>query len=232
MSGRLVDAILVARDLYKRYPQICSVRLPRHELGNDDQYAERGIAVQENVEGKFSILEAVKDSCAKERGIDSFGITIIPVPVEIASVVHGEDGKPKSGDRVMRSILQRYQSHAEIRYVDNLNECWRRFAVCKELAHLVMDENQGMRAATVEDQLAMAYAISNDAKPDVELSSEQFAWFVAAELLLPAIDRTELRIRKANGESDLSIARSYRAPFTIVNMLFDTPYGELSNNLP
>ncbi len=141
MSGRLVDAILVARDLLQRYPQICDTRLSRHELGEDSQFASRGIAVRESVgDGKFSILSAVENSCAEAQAIDSYGITIIPVPVNVVSVVISDNGEPKSGDRVMRSILQRYQSHAVIRYVDNLNECWKRFVVCKELSHLIMGE--------------------------------------------------------------------------------------------
>ncbi len=233
MSGRLVDAILVARDLLTRYPDISEFRLPPHELGIESDFAERGIAVQEPAaDGKRSILDAVRDDCAKSQGIDSFGITIIPVPSEVAAVVIAEDGRPKGGDKVMRSILQRYQSHAVIRYVDNLNECWKRFAVCKELSHLIMGDDQGLRAVSVEQQLAMAYAIGNDAKPDLDLSGEQFAWFVAAELMLPRCDRDELHRRKATGESELSIARSYRAPRSIVNMFFDTAYGDLSNSMP
>lgn len=232
MSGRLVDAILVARDLLQRYPQICDARLARHELGEDNQFAARAIAVRETAgEGAHSILSAVESSCAQAQAIDSYGITIIPVPASIVSVVISDNGEPKSGDRVMRSILQRYQSHAVIRYVDNLNECWKRFVVCKELSHLIMGEADGERAVNVEQQLAMAYAICNDAKADMDLSGEQFAWFVAAELLLPAGDRHEVLSRKAGGESTLSIARSYRTPTAIVNMLFDTPYGELSNGM-
>jgi hypothetical protein len=94
-----------------------------------------------------------------------------------------------------------------------------------------MEDEHGTRATAVEDQLAMAYAICNDAKPDMELSGEQFAWFVAAELLLPICDRPEMCARKNGGESDLSIARSYRVPSAIINMFFDTPYGKISNGL-
>ncbi len=131
----------------------------------------------------------------------------------------------------MRSLLLRYGTKAEIRFVDALNDCWKRFVVCKELAHLIMGEGNGTRAESVEEQLAMAYAICNDAKPETELSGEQFAWFVAAELLLPFGDRAEMKARKIGGETDLSIARSYWAPSAIISMLFDTPYGEISNNL-
>ncbi len=51
--------------------------------------------------------------------------------------------------RDLKSRLLRYKNHATIRYARNLNLCWRRFVICKELAHLAFDK---------EDQFTSDYA--------------------------------------------------------------------------
>lgn len=227
MHGRIVDAILVARDLVAHYPEIVANRLDPHPAGPEGDAARRGVAIT-HPQGSTTILEAVRDRAAKMRGLEKFQIDIIPVPAKIVGIVQTEEGQIRSGDRIMRSLLLRYGNRAIIKYVDNLNECWQRFVICKELAHLVMGDDQGERATSVAEQIAMAYAICNDVKPEQELSGEQFAWFVAAELMLPHADRLELSKRKELGEATISIARSYWTPVAILNLLFDTQYGNIS----
>jgi Zn-dependent peptidase ImmA (M78 family) len=168
---------------------------------------------------------------AAMAGAPKFEIRTIMVPATVATVVRGEDGELKSPDRIMRSVLQRYRTSAIIRLLDNLNPCWTRFVICKELAHLIMGEANGARAQNMREQITMAYEIGKSARPDADLSGEQFAWFVAAELMLPIQDRDEFVRRMRSNEDRMSIARSYWVPKAVIDLFSETPYGEVSSSL-
>src|SRR5882724_5124774 len=48
--------------------------------------------------------------------------------------------RPKKWDkRYVAGMLLRYDDHADIIYSMDQSTCWRRFVVCKELAHLLID---------------------------------------------------------------------------------------------
>lgn len=233
MSGRLSDAILVARDVYKRFPLVLASRLDQHgQLAAGTTLGARGVRVFEAApDGSPTIKDVSKIYAAEHRGVEAYDVETIIIPHAVATVVRGEDGEMKSPERIMRSVLSRYQTRAEIRLLDNLNHCWTRFAIAKELAHVIMDDAQGARAQTIGQQIKMAYTITRTARPDVELTSEQFAWFVASELMLPINDRDELLRRQRAGEDTMSLARSYWVPKYILDQLFETAYGALSNEL-
>lgn len=230
MSGRLADAILVGRDLLKRNPQILDVRLPSHpQLDATCGRPSAGVPVFEHIAGGSSIEAAVQAQASLEHG-GEYRIVRKEIPADAASVP-SEDGDSKSADRIIRSILLRYETRADILIVDNLNPCWKRFALCKEFAHLIMDDSKGVRAMSVEKQIADAMDIARSPDPDTELSSEAFAWFTAVEMLLPIADRKSFMARHGAGEDHLTLARSYWVPRAIVDLFFRTPYLEVSNSI-
>lgn len=58
--------------------------------------------------------------------------------------------------------------HARIRYSSGLNFCWRRFAVCKEMFHAIIDEEPGTRVASVADLLKLAEMLVSHPSASVE----------------------------------------------------------------
>ena len=165
------------------------------------------------------------------RGLDTYPITVTTVPEAAAMVVIGEDGKPKAPDRVMRSLLERGVASADILVLSSLNTCWNRFAICKEAAHTIMEDGQGIRATSVDQQIQMAYSMSLSQWLARDLTGEEFAYVIATELLLPWADREEFLTRHRTGEPTMELARSYWVPKIIVDMFFETPFGEISNNV-
>lgn len=232
MSGRLADAILVGRDLLNRYPDILSRRLqPHSKLEANCSRPEVGVPVFEELgPGALSIGEAVRRQASITNDCE-FRIERVDVPAEVATIKAGEDGSAKTPDRIIRSTLLRYRSRAEILIVDNLNPCWKRFAMCKEYAHLIMDETHGVKALTVAQQIADAMDIARSPDPAKELSSEAFAWFAAVELMLPFADRQNLMARQGAGESHMTLARSYWVPRAIIDLFFNTDYLKTSNGI-
>lgn len=231
MSGRLADAIVVARELLMRFPEVLSVRMGAHPLVGECSNPAAGVAVFENLgEGAMSLEEAVRCHASSVSG-SNYEIRKTDVPADVASIPSGEDGRDKTPDRIIRSILLRYPQHAHILIVDNLNACWKRFAMCKEFAHLIMDEGDGHRAMSVAEQIDFAMDIARSPDPHQELTGEAFAWFTAVELLLPITDRTNLMARHGAGEDHITLARSYWVPRPIIDMFFGTPYLQVSNSL-
>lgn len=229
MSGRAVDAILVARDIYARNATLLTERLPRHPFQVAGS-SSRGVRVNEPGQAP-TLLQAIMETSAQMRGLGSYPITVTEVPEEVAMVVTGEDGKPKAPDRIMRSLLERSQASAAILVLSSLNICWNRFAICKEAAHTIMEDGQGVRATSVEQQIKMAYSMSPDQWLARQLTGEEFAYVIATELLLPWADREDFLRRHRTGEPTTELARSYWVPKVIVDMFFETPFGQISNDV-
>lgn len=231
MSGRLADAILVARSVHDNFPDLLSKRISIHPtMDAGSPFSTRGVPVNESGTPN-TIRNSIQTMAAKSSPSNNYDLKIVMIPAKVALVVRDDGGEMKSPDRIIRSILQRYPSRATIRILDNLNPCWTRFVICKELAHLIMGDGQGARAQSLNQQLSMAYAISNNAKPETELSGEQFAWFVAAELMMPRIDRDEFLNRHNSGEDPMMIARSYWIPRALLDLFVDKSYAEISAGL-
>ena len=78
----------------------------------------------------------------------------IPLPVSVEKTLIPQVAKLKSapgkpfaitthrkawGNEKFMGLLLRYPEEAQILYSVNLNVCWTRFVICKEVAHLLID---------------------------------------------------------------------------------------------
>ena len=127
MSGRLADAIVVARDFLNRHQSVLNQRMSTHPfLVANAGVHSAGVAVFESLgEGALSIEQAVRrDLASSAKG--AYDLTCIDIPAAEASIDSGEEGGTKTPDRIIRSVLLRYPTRARILMVDNLNPCWKR----------------------------------------------------------------------------------------------------------
>jgi Zn-dependent peptidase ImmA (M78 family) len=130
--------------------------------------------------------------------------------------------------RYMQGLLLRYQDKAEIIYSSSLNTCWRRFVVCKELAHLLIDTEQ---THFTQDPVALVHELINDVpvmEVDDDVNSERWAMIAAIEMILPWCLRGQLNELSTEGLSDLQIAQQFRVPEKIVNLLLRSKYRDIS----
>lgn len=118
----------------------------------------------------------------------------------------------------------------EVFYSQELNYCWQRFVICKELCH-ALEEGDDTRVNTIEDLDKLVEALILPPEASVQLSgfapfnAERFAELAALELLCPRRDRKAL-MRSSNYSemSEMQIATLFRIPTQFVALLFDKRY--------
>jgi hypothetical protein len=135
-----------------------------------------------------------------------------------------------------RSVVFRYARSAKIIHSKTLNPCWRRFSICKELAHIDSDQEEDFTTAysafapyLVADAAFISDAIPSDLVRPV--LSEQLAYFFALETLLPWELRDQLVKMRDNGKSDFEIATFCKVPEQIVALALHSSYTEASARL-
>lgn len=126
------------------------------------------------------------------------------------------------------AMLHRYQSSANVIYGKNLNVCWSRFVICKELVHLALDSEP---SHYTKDVLGLIHGLINNVdllSLDDELGSEKVAFITAVEVLLPWKLRGELYKMDADGLPDKDIACKWRVPEKIVSFLLRSSFRAFS----
>lgn len=119
----------------------------------------------------------------------------------------------------IRGQLIRREANATIIVSKQQSRCWKRFVICKELAHLLIDDDDDTRTTDMESHIQ---GLTSDAKQfnfDDALGSEYDAIILAAEILVPWIDRENLKSMLAAGKTPNEIAHFYKVPEKIIDMI-------------
>lgn len=118
---------------------------------------------------------------------------------------------------------------AKIQFARNQNTCWRRFGVCKELFHCMIDQQMSDRVSTIEnlrtltEQLVADTTVITGAFPPID--KEQQAEFLALETLLPVEHRLVLETRLRTGDLTVfAIADRFKIPEFYVRLAFQQSY--------
>lgn len=129
------------------------------------------------------------------------------------------------------SALFRYPQRALILYAGSLNICWRRFALCKELAHLLIDDKGGRHFST-DGEAIISELITQipHLEPESEMSSEMVTVLIAMEILLPWRQRRAL-LETSRWHSDAHLALRCRVPEKFIHHLLHTDYLPFSQSL-
>jgi len=115
---------------------------------------------------------------------------------------------------------------ADICIVSDLNYCWERYVLCKELFHVLIDK-EAYRNMNIEEHLketTIAFP-NDDSKPKPAVQVEVLAEMAAMEFLLPY----ECRLKELNGENKgnfLAIAEKYKVPQLLVERYLSLGYME------
>lgn len=81
----------------------------------------------------------------------------------------------------------------DICYVSDLEHDWRRFVVCKELFHILLDQESYRDMDILEHVLALTtYFPQDDSKPRASVVAEFLAEVAAMEFLLPRVARLQV----------------------------------------
>lgn len=128
-------------------------------------------------------------------------------PVTILEI---SDSKIDKVETIKGSYLALAGSYV-ICLVEDLNECWRRFVVCKELFHVLFDnpEFENMELSShIEDCVSETPAVEDTPQA---AQSEFLAEYSAMEFLFPYSDRLAI-ISTGEAIDYLATAKHYRIP--------------------
>ncbi|NYE26116.1 ImmA/IrrE family metallo-endopeptidase [Pigmentiphaga litoralis] len=119
--------------------------------------------------------------------------------------------------QIIKGFYLAREDYLEIVILEDLNDCWERFVLCKELFHAFIDCDE-YRNMDLKVQAAGIYPVfaADPAAVDAILSvdAEYLAEIAAIEFLLPFSER---KACLAAGRSTDSIAEQYKIPAVMVD---------------
>lgn len=130
------------------------------------------------------------------------------------------------------SFFVKYDDHYDIVYLRDLNKCWKRFAICKELFHAILDDPSNCNSNIASHVNSMfAIEIARDVTREGRATEmETVAEIAAAEYLFPYSERKRILTNKSIDHSE--IAQQFLIPRYHVELLLNeqsmTALGNLS----
>ena len=119
---------------------------------------------------------------------------------------------------------------AKIYYAKNHNYCWRRFGVCKEMYHCMIDRIIADRVATVESLTALLELLAADTTAltgnFAPLNREQEAELLALETLFPVEFRMDFLETAASEEDVLRFSKKFRIPLVYARLACRPTYNQ------
>ena len=113
----------------------------------------------------------------------------------------------------------------DICYVQNLNYCWKRFVICKELFHVVLskDEYRNMSLHSHVDEVTIAFPDDNS-KPSLPVMAEFLAGVAAMEFLFPYTARKAAIETDQSNLNCRSMAERYKVPLVLIEKYISPSY--------
>lgn len=127
----------------------------------------------------------------------------------------------------LRGFFVRGHQISKIYVCKELNFCWRRFVMCKEAMHLLVDDATRF-ATTMQDQTEEAFELFWPKTVDDSLSSEVFAAVVAFEVLYPWPNRPRISAPPTSLHNE---AQKHKIPERYLDAYFKFPFGKLSEGI-
>lgn len=119
-------------------------------------------------------------------------------------------------------VMTKADSTYDICYVSDLAEDWKRFVICKELFHILIDQElyRDMDIAAHLDALTIAFP-QDDSRPRASVMAEFLAEVAAMEFLFPRARRV---VEQANGLTLKQIGLRYQVPLFFVEKYLSAPW--------
>lgn len=167
------------------------------------------------------------------------GFQIVQVTPPLLSLARAKTGMTikirrvdTEDDNPLYGFVEPDQSGAIVRYRADLNTCWRRFTVAKELFHLYagIADDPRPRGSDAITQAAMEARkiIPNDGK---QLDDEVAAFYLALEYLIPWRLRRQFLELRDLAATTYQIAKVFMVPLPFIEHMCDGGYAELSHRL-
>jgi Zn-dependent peptidase ImmA (M78 family) len=124
---------------------------------------------------------------------------------------------PRLNKDVIYGKIRDFEDHVDIAIAYSLNHCWQRFVICKELAHLILSNNEKKGITRCPKELIDGLFASNYGIMEADVKHEHFAAFFAVECLMPYNETKEDLDNILIHNTD--IAEKYKVPLEIIEHL-------------
>lgn len=136
---------------------------------------------------------------------------------------------PHAGSAVYSMCVMKPNGY-DIALAADLNHCWTRYTICKEVFHILLDEEDYRNLDIAGHTEAVATAFPNDdSEPDKSVEIEFLTEVAAMEFLFPYARRL-LELERAGPPNYPAIAMQYRIPQMLVDRYLTKGY--MDNLLP
>ncbi|WP_457648996.1 hypothetical protein [Profundibacter sp.] len=119
---------------------------------------------------------------------------------------------------------------ARIYYAKNHNYCWRRFAVCKEMFHCMIDRTMADRVATLDSLTMLLELLAADTTAltgnFAPLDREQEAELLALETLFPVEFRMDYLEQSPDEAIIKSLSEQFRIPMEYTRLACRPTYNQ------
>lgn len=119
-------------------------------------------------------------------------------------------------DSAVYSMCVMTKDGADIVLAKGLNHCWQRYTICKELFHLLIDDEKyrNLDIFAHSEAVTISYSL-DDSRPDLGVAAEFLAEVAAMEFLFPYAQREQ---QMRSGQPNYpAIAQQYRIPQLLVD---------------
>lgn len=168
------------------------------------------------------------DSDASEKSLDN--LTDICRSYLGKSIDLYEHTMPYTGQPIRGFYLAFNDGHYEIAILAQQNRCWRRLVVCKELFHIILDEEkyESKNIADLVDEATLA--LSSTVLPNAPVRVEILAQISAMEYLFPYADRMLITAQAVASQADVDygrIAEQFKIPRIFVERYLNKHYMDM-----
>jgi hypothetical protein len=165
------------------------------------------------------------DSKATQRSVnDLLDICRKDVATEILIHQHPDTYR----NHLVSSIYLKLPDKYVIVLLAEMNNCWKRFAICKELFHVVLNKPENFSTdikGHVEDFFAGITSTTNNSNQNSS-QMEMVAEFAAMEFFFPFSERKQIKVAHTNPDF-ASIAERYKIPRIMVERYLTSNFMEI-----
>ena len=146
--------------------------------------------------------------------------TYLDKKIQIVKLEINKDESPVLGAAILLE-----GNHYDICHVQDLNYCWQRFVICKELFHVILDEEKyrNMGISDHVDEVTVAFPDDNST-PSVPVMSEILAELAAMEYLFPYAERVQEVASKNGNLNSKAVAEKFKVPIVFIERYLSTSY--------
>lgn len=140
------------------------------------------------------------------------------------------------GDNSIKALFFAMADQYRIWYQPDMNPCWTRFVVCKEVFHVILDAPTYQTMHVYKHVEEQSLPLPEEAFHSYPAgSSEEMAKVAAVEFLFPYSERLGCRNGKKTSADFLKLAEKYKIPQVYVEIYLSDPWmdflGPLSESL-